>query len=62
MPNESVCFPKDKTLSGFLTPDAVTVTVAGGVPEPASWLLMLVGVGGVGSALRSRALRSTARA
>ena len=27
---------------------------AGGVPEPASWLLMLAGVGGVGAALRVR--------
>ena len=29
-----------------------TATLAGGVPEPAAWLLMMLGVGGVGVALR----------
>jgi hypothetical protein len=28
--------------------------LAGGVPEPASWALMLIGLGGLGAALRSR--------
>jgi hypothetical protein len=31
--------------------DTITIT---GVPEPASWALMLVGLGGLGAALRSR--------
>jgi len=37
--------------------DAVSVT---GVAEPEAWLMMLVGFGGLGAALRSR--RSTATA
>ncbi len=31
-----------------------TVSVTGGVPEPASWALMILGFGGVGAVLRSR--------
>ncbi|HLZ73855.1 PEPxxWA-CTERM sorting domain-containing protein [Phenylobacterium sp.] len=31
-----------------------TVSVTGGVPEPAAWALMIVGFGGVGAVLRSR--------
>jgi hypothetical protein len=31
--------------------------VAGGVPEPATWTLMLTGVGGIGAAMRSRRKR-----
>ena len=30
------------------------ISVSGGVPEPASWALMLLGFGGLGAALRSR--------
>lgn len=31
-----------------------SVTVGGGVPEPASWALMMLGFGGLGAALRTR--------
>jgi PEP-CTERM motif len=42
------------------TPDGFTVDVTnavvgtGGVPEPATWAMMLVGFGGLGAAMRSR--------
>ncbi|THD63455.1 PEPxxWA-CTERM sorting domain-containing protein [Phenylobacterium sp.] len=36
----------------FIGLDNVSVATAGGVPEPASWALMLVGFGGLGAALR----------
>jgi len=32
----------------------IGATIQGGVPEPASWALMILGFGGVGAALRSR--------
>ncbi|WP_394763175.1 PEPxxWA-CTERM sorting domain-containing protein [Phenylobacterium sp.] len=42
----------------FIGLDNVTITdagpVGGGVPEPASWALMLLGFGGLGAALRQR--------
>jgi hypothetical protein len=34
--------------------DNVSITTAGGVPEPASWALMIVGLGAAGGALRRR--------
>jgi hypothetical protein len=37
-------------VSGTLSPSAVTVTTV--LPEPASWTLMILGFGGLGSALR----------
>ena len=36
------------------------VAVTAGVPEPATWALMLVGFGGLGAALRSRRSRPVA--
>lgn len=36
------------------------VTLAGGVPEPATWAMMLVGLGGLGVAMRSRRRRVAA--
>ena len=39
----------------FTTPEGITL--GGGVPEPASWALMLVGFGGLGAALRHRRRR-----
>jgi hypothetical protein len=39
----------------------VTITdVASGVPEPATWTLMLAGFGSLGGALRARRRRVTA--
>ena len=34
--------------------DITFSTLGGGVPEPASWALMLVGFGGLGMAMRRR--------
>ena len=36
--------------TGYFGPNVL----AGSVPEPASWALMLIGLGGLGAALRSR--------
>lgn len=36
--------------------DTITVNVGGGVPEPATWAMMLLGFGGIGFAVRRRAL------
>lgn len=33
---------------------SLTTTAVGGVPEPASWAMILIGFGGLGSVLRSR--------
>ena len=41
------------SLGGYL--DNITVSTAGGVPEPASWALMICGFGLAGAALRNRA-------
>lgn len=60
-PGELACLQGDETLNGFLTPETVTVTVSGGVPEPASWLLMLAGFGGLGAELRRRVRGSAAQ-
>ena len=55
----------DVTLSTFpyynLILDNLTVST-GGVPEPTSWALMLIGVGGLGAALRSSRRRSPVKA
>lgn len=44
------------TLGGQLNTgiDNVTVTFAGGVPEPSAWALMIAGFGAVGAAMRRR--------
>ena len=39
--------------NGYLALDTVGVYVAG-APEPATWALMIVGIGGMGAALRAR--------
>lgn len=39
--------------------DTVTVNVGGAVPEPATWAMMLAGVGAVGFAMRRRQKAST---
>jgi PEP-CTERM motif len=40
--------------------DSVFLTKVGGVPEPASWALMILGFGGAGAALRSRRRQAVA--
>jgi len=52
--NSSSCSFAGETLNGSLTPESVTVRIGDGVPEPASWLLMLCGFGGVAAVMRSR--------
>jgi hypothetical protein len=38
----------------FALLDGVSVTPTGGVPEPAAWAMMRLGLGGLGGALRMR--------
>lgn len=45
--------------SNSTTGGTISRTIEGGVPEPASWALMLVGFGALGGALRRRAWRRT---
>ena len=45
-------FGYDTPGDGYFELDNVSVT--GAIPEPAAWALMLVGVGGLGAALRSK--------
>ena len=47
----SVALPTGTT---FKSASGVFLTDSGGVPEPASWALMIVGFGGVGAAIRRR--------
>ena len=39
---------------GFTSIDGVSVQPASGVPEPATWMMMLLGFGGMGMAVRRR--------
>lgn len=41
--------------------DVVTITVPGGVPEPATWAMMMLGFGAMGYAVRRRRSTITAR-
>jgi hypothetical protein len=45
---------------GLFSSELTTTGGGGGVPEPAGWALMLVGIGGVGVAMRRRARSVTA--
>jgi choice-of-anchor C domain-containing protein len=42
------------TVNDAFGPALDNVSITGGVPEPASWALMIMGFGGVGAAMRSR--------
>ena len=46
--------------SDYVFVDNVEGTLTGGVPEPAAWAMILLGVGGVGAALRARRPRFAA--
>ena len=49
----------------FISTDGRTIDtapVSGGVPEPATWAMMLIGFAGIGRTLRRRAARAAARA
>lgn len=69
------CLPGETISPGYATSDGVVLTgdsapigsqsltppsLPGGVPEPATWAMMLVGFGGVGMALRDTRRRSKA--
>jgi hypothetical protein len=41
-------------VAGNGTPSVLNFSTPGGVPEPASWALMIMGFGGIGAAMRSR--------
>jgi len=43
-----------KQVTGRFTPTRVTIAVAPGVPEPASWALLIVGFGLIGQSMRRR--------
>ena len=45
-----------------LRPETLTVTLAGAVPEVATWLMMIVGIGAVGCAARRRGWQDPVRA
>ncbi len=40
--------------TGRLRPETVSVMLAGGVPEPATWAFMIIGFGAVGGAMRKK--------
>lgn len=46
--------PDENAPSGFLVTTTGAAAVAGGVPEPAAWAMMLVGFGGLGAVMRRR--------
>lgn len=52
-------FDSNAQVSDF-SPDDATVSVAGAVPEPASWMTLIAGFGLLGSALRGRRGRMSA--
>ena len=59
----SVVFSRDENVNGpALFPiDDVTFTVAGAVPEPATWGMMILGFGAIGGVLRRKARSTTVR-
>jgi hypothetical protein len=50
------------SLGGIGSGSLIGLTVAGGVPEPATWGLMILGFGAVGGAMRTRSARKPAAA
>lgn len=46
-----------RNVFAYLTPETVTVAKISAVPEPASWAIMMIGLGFVGAAMRQRAWR-----
>jgi hypothetical protein len=44
----------DNSASSELLVDSLSVATTGGVPEPSSWMLLIVGFGGLGTMLRRR--------
>lgn len=51
---DRVVFTVNKTDNGFFAMNDFTFDAAPGVPEPASWAMMLVGFGSIGAVLRRR--------
>jgi hypothetical protein len=52
-------FDSDSRVQGTFTLTGDAIATAGAVPEPASWAMMILGMGAVGGALRRRSKVST---